>query len=86
MGFETPNKKNTLDQGAVELLERQGLHADIRNKLGPVSNMITLLEAIEKNPEKTDELKALLQAEIVTAKESVEHILLALAYDEGKKK
>ena len=78
--------KQVLSTEDIELLEYQGLHADIRNKLNSFSNLLTLLDAIETNPDKINELKELLKEERITAKKYINHIMLALDYDQNKKK
>lgn len=80
-----PNKRK-LNAEEIELLEHQGLHADIRNKLGSVTNLIKMVEMLDKNPEQIEKLKELLKIEIKVAKQNIEHIILALEYDQNKNK
>lgn len=81
-----PQNKQSLSIEDIELLEHQGLHADIRNKLNSFSNILAVLDAIETNPDKADELKEILKEERVAAKKYINHIMLALDYDQNKKK
>jgi hypothetical protein len=67
----------------IELLRRQGLLADIRNKLGNLSNIQQLIElyfSTGQTQKMKAEIGSLLKKEGGDIKESIEHILAALEY------
>lgn len=70
----------------IELLERQGLIADIRNKLSNNLNLLCLLEESEKDTEIGRNAKKYLeehQSEMVAASQkSLAHILSVLTHSE----
>ncbi len=71
-----------LSEEEIELLKRQGLAEDIRNKLSPIKNYISMREDIGNiPPEKAEELRKLILKERAQAKECVAHILATLEYD-----
>jgi len=70
------NKK--LSEEDIELLERQGFFADINNKLGSLTTLISICELLESDDEKKYQLgKQLLTEAITQSKCSIAHIIAA---------
>lgn len=71
-----------LNEEEIALLKKQGLAEDIRNKLSPIKNYVSMREDIGNiPPEKAEDMRKLILTERTRAKECIAHILATLEYD-----
>jgi predicted AAA+ superfamily ATPase len=77
-----------ISKKTLSLLKRQGLEADVRNKLSVAKNITTLFEAYTKeiNPNKKEKIFKVLEDSMKDLESNIEHICNSFSFFEIKLK